>query len=269
MKLVLASLSMLLFLAACNSTPTKTVAVDIPLPQTLDEAVNSPYRSNDFKLRDRYRHPLETLTFFGIKPNMTVVEVMPGNGWYMQILAPYLAKNGRYIAANYKNAHGFQEADAWLKTYPGIAAQVTHTNFNPPDIAHVAPDGTADMVLTFRNVHNWMSKHGEKEAFASFFKALKPGGILGVVEHRANPKKHANSDTGYVKESQIVKLATKAGFKLVDKSEINANPLDTKDYPGGVWTLPPTNKHAPEENAKYLAIGESDRMTLKFVKPLK
>jgi len=266
MKMVVASA--LIFLAACNSAPSNPVAkTEVPLPQTLEEAVNSEFRTTDFKLRDQYRHPLDTLSFFGLKPDMTVVEITPGNGWYLQILAPLLAKNGHYIAASAKNAHGNEDMTAWLKKYPEVAATVTHSNFNPPDSAHIAPDGTADMVLTFRNVHNWMSKRGEKEAFVAFFKALKPGGILGLVEHRADPHKKSNSDSGYVKESEVIKLATKAGFKLVNKSEINANPNDTKDYPEGVWTLPPVNKHPASENAKYLAIGESDRMTLKFVKP--
>jgi predicted methyltransferase len=266
MKMAFASL--LLFLAACaTSSPPKTVAADIPTPQTLDEAANSEYRTTDNKLRDRYRHPVDTLNFFGLKPGMTVVEITPGSGWYQQIIAPLLAKNGHYIEATTKSAHGHEDVDAWMKAHPDIAATIAHTNFNPPDAAHIAPDGTVDMVVTFRNVHNWMSKKGEKAAFDAFFKALKPGGILGLEEHRADPKKKSNSDSGYVKESEVIKLATKAGFKLVAKSEINANPNDTKDYKEGVWTLPPVNKHPAEENAKYLAIGESDRMTLKFVKP--
>jgi predicted methyltransferase len=266
MKFVFASL--LIFLAACAAAPSvKTAAPDLPAPQTLEDAVNSDFRTPDNKLRDQYRHPLETLNFFGLKPNMTVVEIMPGAGWYTQILAPYLMKQGHYIAAMPKINHGGQDFDAWMKGHPEVAASVVRTSFNPPDSTHIAPDGSADMVLTFRNVHNWMSKHGEKAAFEAFFKALKPGGILGVVEHRAHPKKKTDSDTGYVKESVVIRLATKAGFKLAAKSEINANPNDTKNYPNGVWTLPPTNKHPAEDNAKYLAIGESDRMTLKFVKP--
>lgn len=271
MKIILAST--LILLAACSLQPTKQStlnASDTSLPQTLEDAVNSTtYRTSENKLRDQYRHPLATLKFFGIKPDMTVVEVWPGGGWYTQILAPYLAQNGHYIEASFKNTHGHQGVEKWLSEHPNIAATVSHTNFNPPDEANVAPAGTADMVLTFRNVHNWMNKKGEKEAFAGFFKALKPGGILGVVEHRANPHKKSNSDSGYVKEKEIMKLAKRAGFKFVAKSEINANPKDTKDYPNGVWTLPPTNKHDPADNAKYLAIGESDRMTMKFIKPLK
>lgn len=198
---------------------------------------------------------------------MTVVEITPGNGWYMQILAPYLAQNGHYIAAYNKGAHGSEDMLGWMKLHPNIATNIMQNKFNPPDENHVAADGSADMVLTFRNVHNWMSKHGEQAAFNGFFRALKSGGILGVVEHRANPKGKASSDTGYLKEHQVIHLAEKAGFKLVARSEINANPKDTKDYPKGVWMLPPNNRHDPKDNDKFSAIGESDRMTLKFIKP--
>lgn len=268
MKMIFASA--LVFLAACSSSPSKPNAtVNQALPQTLEEAINSELRTPENKIRDQYRHPLQTLQFFGLKPDMTVVEIWPGAGWYTEILAPYLAKNGHYIASAPKNGHGNEDLAKWLKGHPAIAATITHTNFNPPDSAHIAPDGTVDMVLTFRNLHNWMAKKGEKEAFAAFFKALKPGGVLGFVEHRANPHGKSNSDTGYVKEKEVIKLAKKAGFELAAKSEINANPKDTKDYPNGVWTLPPVNKHDAADNAKYLAIGESDRMTLKFVKPMK
>lgn len=268
MKMIIASA--LVFLAACSSSPSKPNATaDQALPQTLEAAVNSDLRTPENKIRDQYRHPQQTLEFFGLKPNMTVVEIWPGGGWYTEILAPYLAKSGHYIASAPNKGHGSEELAKWMAAHPGIAATVTHSKFDPPDSAHIAPDGTVDMVLTFRNLHNWMSKKGEKEAFAAFFKALKPGGILGFVEHRADPKKKSNSDSGYVKEKEVIKLAKKAGFQLVAKSEINANPKDTKDYPEGVWTLPPVNRHEAADNAKYLAIGESDRMTLKFMKPMK
>lgn len=268
MKMVLAST--LLLLVACSSSPSKpNVSDDAALPQTLEDAVNSELRTPENKLRDQYRHPLQTLQFFGLKRDMTVVEIWPGGGWYTEILAPFLMKNGHYIASGPTKAHGAEELSKWMKAHPSIAASITHTKFDPPDSAHIAPDASVDMVLTFRNLHNWMSKKGEKEAFAAFYKALKPGGVLGFVEHRANPKKKSNSDSGYVKEKEVIRLAKQAGFELAAKSEINANPKDTKDYANGVWTLPPVNRHEASENAKYIAIGESDRMTLKFIKPLK
>jgi predicted methyltransferase len=233
------ALSTLTFIG-CASTPKTSPPPPAtpPAPQTIEEAVANPARKPENVARDKYRHPVETLHFFGLQPDMTVVEINPGGGWYTEILQPLVSTKGKYLSS----------------------ADITKD---------VAPDASADMVLTFRNVHNWMMKDNAQKAFNSFYKALKPGGVLGVVEHRANAKgKHdTTGDTGYVREADVIKFAKKAGFQLVAKSEINANPKDTKNYPEGVWTLPPTLRLENKDRDKYLAIGESDRMTMKFVKP--
>ena len=251
--------------AAATPAPKK-------LPTTIEEAVASEYRTPENRQRDGARHPVETLTFFGLKPEMTVVEISPGMGWYSQILAPLLAEKGKYYAAQPAGDGEYlvkmrENYTAWLKANPELESKVVVTSLNPGK-EPIAPDGTADMVVTFRNVHNWISNGVEAAAFKSFHKALKPGGILGVVEHRENPKKKRDpkAKNGYVLEKDVIRMAEKAGFKLVEKSEVNANPRDTKDHPEGVWTLPPTYRLGDKDREKYAAIGESDRMTLKFVK---
>jgi predicted methyltransferase len=245
------------------------------LPKTIEEAVASPFRSPQNMQRDNFRHPVETLKFLGLKPNMTVVEIWPGAGWYAEILAPYLSNQGQYVAAIVppeKNEYfkkAYDSLNGWAQSHPNV--KVTYSSFNPPDLANFVKPESADMVLTFRNVHNWTGNDLADQAFAAFYSALKPGGILGVVEHRQNEKSKTNDKgkSGYVKESEVIRLATKAGFKLDAKSEVNANPKDTKDYAQGVWTLPPTLALKDQDRAKYLDIGESDRMTLRFIKPKK
>jgi predicted methyltransferase len=265
---------LLVSLAFAFGCASKPVAVEPTLPvfpSTLEEALNSTYRSAANKERDKYRHPEETLKFFGLTPQMTVIEIAPGAGWYAQILAPYLAPQGQYVAAAVPTSvyAGGQKFLDWVDANPELKAKIKIVDFAPPSMVNLGADNSADMVLTFRNVHNWMSNKGEKAAFKAFFKVLKKGGTLGVVEHRANPKakKDASAKSGYVPEADVIKMAKAAGFKLVEKSEINANPKDTKDYAKGVWTLPPTFALGEQDKAKYLEIGESDRMTLKFVKP--
>ncbi len=243
----------------------------------LQKAVAGAHRSAENSARDKYRHPVETLSFFGIRPDMTVVEISPGGGgWYTEILAPFLRAQGKLIAANYDassdveyyrvNAAKYLDK---LKARPDLYDRVDVIEFAPPKKSELAPAGSVDMVVTFRNVHNWIEAGNEQQVFAAMFKALKPGGILGLVEHRGKPgmvgKEWAMK--GYVAEAETVRLAAQAGFKLVERSEINANPKDTKDYPKGVWTLPPTLEEGDKDREKYLSIGESDRMTLKFVKP--
>jgi predicted methyltransferase len=245
------------------------------LPKTIEEAVKSPFRDPANMQRDMYRHPVETLKFLGLKPNMTVVEIWPGAGWYAEILAPYLSNQGQYVAAIVppeKNEYfkkAYDKLNGWAQNHPNV--KVTYASFTPPDITNFVKPGSADMVLTFRNVHNWTGNDSAEKAFAAMFEALKPGGILGVVEHRQNEKSNVNDKgkSGYVKESEVIRLATKAGFKLEEKSEVNANPKDTRNYAQGVWTLPPTLALKDQDRAKYLAIGESDRMTLRFIKPKK
>lgn len=272
----------LALLIGCKSGPVVDDTSGIPqvatvakMPTTVEEAVASDYRSTENRPRDVYRHPLETLNFFGLKPEMSVVEISPGAGWYLEILAPYLSGKGQYTAALPPSNNDYMaklndKILSWVKAHPELEGKIKTSIFNPPsEMELVTPTGSADMVLTFRNVHNWMSKGNEQAAFNGFFKALKPGGILGVVEHRADPKAKADplAKSGYVSEADIIRFAKKAGFKLDAKSEINANPKDSKDHPEGVWTLPPSYRLGDKDREKYAAVGESDRMTLRFVKP--
>ena len=231
--------------------------------EALGKAVAASHRSPNFVERDKYRKPQQELEFFGIKPNMTVVEVSPGAGYWTEILAPYLKDKGTYYTVV-----GARGADAWKKKLdanPELYGNVKITQSG----GDIAPEGSADMVLTFRNVHNWMAAGTADQMFASFYKALKPGGILGVEEHRASDKtpQDPKAANGYVRQDYTVQLAEKAGFKLVGSSEILANPKDTKDWPKGVWTLPPTLTLGEQDRAKYLAIGEADNFVLKFQKP--
>jgi predicted methyltransferase len=233
---------------------------------TLTAILAGAHRPDSEKTRDQYRHPLETLTWFGIKDDMTVVEIWPGGGWYTAILAPFLKERGTYYAAVSENAQPFKDK---LAANPDLYSKVIVTELAPPQKTDIAPAGSADMVLTFRNVHNWMNRGYAEDVFKAMYRALKPGGVLGVVEHRGNPAvpQDRQAASGYVTEEHTIKLAEAAGFQLVGRSEINANPKDTKDHPQGVWTLPPVLRMKDVDREKYLAIGESDRMTLKFVKP--
>jgi len=247
---------------------TPVAAVD---QNALRMATVAPTRTAANIARDAYRHPVETLSFFGIEPDDTVVEIWPGGGWYTEILAPYLAQGGgTYVAA--ASERGLTGVRTLVAAQPAAYASVRTANF--PILAAggtaVAP-GSADVVLTFRNVHNWMmgKEPFEAQAFAQMYAMLKPGGTLGVVEHRLPESADAARQlkSGYVKLSTVRRLAEAAGFRLVGESEVNANPRDTADYPEGVWTLPPTYRLGDKDRARYAAIGESDRMTLKFVKP--
>ena len=243
----------------------------------LDEVIDAPHRSEENRARDRFRHPKETLLFFGLRENMTVVEISPATGWYTEILAPILKRQGKFLASPPALAADTPEPmkrrDAAYKAMVAADAKLyggtTITNFDLQKPVF-GTAGNADMVLTFRNVHNW-AKAGTADAmFQAFHTALKTGGVLGVVEHRARPGTsfQRQIDSGYMTEAYVIETATRAGFKLVASSDINYNPKDTTDHPGGVWNLPPNLRGVAEKDkAKYLAIGESDRMTLKFVKP--
>ncbi len=226
--------------------------------------------------RDRYRHPVETLAFFGVEPNDTVVEIWPGGGWYTEILAPYLAAGGGQLLL--ATMDGQLGGIAKLQqAHPALYGKVRTAVFPTFDAtASRVPDGTADVVLTFRNVHNWRMgyRRDDKqdyspEAFRQMYAMLKPGGVLGIVDHRLPEGASAERErtSGYIKVSTVRSLAEQAGFRLAASSEINANPKDTADWPDGVWTLPPSLRLKDQDREKYLAIGESDRMTLKFVKP--
>ncbi len=254
---------------AVPATATSMLAAE---PGSIAAAVAGPQRSPGTRVRDAYRHPVETLTFFGLKPAMTIVEIWPSGGWYTEILAPYLKAKGTYYAAHNDPAAGPGAAKSVAKFQAKLAgdpayAKVKLTAFGKGAYA-IAPAGSADMVLTFRNVHNWYIGGFAPAAFKAFYAALKPGGVLGIEEHRLpeNRPDAMQDSSGYMKTSTVIKLAQDAGFKLVAQSEINANPKDTADYPQGVWTLPPNFAEGDATKPKYAAIGESDRMTLKFVK---
>ncbi len=240
----------------------------------LKEVIAGDHRSEKNKARDRYRHPLETLTFFGIRPDMTVVEIYPGRGWYTEILAPYLKGSGTLYTAEHPGDPSYEALQRSLDAFdqkiedaPELYGEVKRTKLTKE--GHIAPPESADLVVTFRNVHSLMGSGTEQEAFAAMFKALKPGGVLGVVQHRGDPnvKQDPKAGLGYVNEDYVIELAEKAGFDLAEKAEINGNPKDTKDHPKNVWTLPPSLRLGDEDREKYVAIGESDRMTLRFVKP--
>ncbi|WP_426416647.1 class I SAM-dependent methyltransferase [Aestuariirhabdus sp. LZHN29] len=242
----------------------------------LKEAIASEQRTEKNAARDKYRHPYEVLSFFGITADMRVVEIWPASGWWTEILAPYLAKDGKYYAAYfpdndflpfYKPAR--KRFSKKLEGSPELYSEVELTTFFPPGQDEIAPAGSVDAVLTFRNVHNWIRFQFEQQAFNQFYTALKPGGVLGVVEHRAKPgiTVEQMDKTGYVTVEYTKQLAQKAGFVFEGSSEVNANPADTKDHPKGVWTLPPTNALKDTDKEKYQAIGESDRYVLKFRKP--
>lgn len=244
----------------------------------LDAAIAGQWRTPEFVARDRYRNPKQTLAFFGIQPHMTVIEITPGGGWYAEILAPYLAKSGSYIGAVVDPASADTERtrDYYANANAGLREKLERGGeaFGEPRLVEfslaepvLGEPGSAQAVLTFRNVHNWMYNGHAEGMFQAFHEVLAPGGILGVVEHRADADVAADDRSGYVSEAQVIALATAAGFELEDRSEINANPADTKDHPNGVWTLPPTNRHDEADREKYQAIGESDRMTLRFRKP--
>jgi len=258
---------------AAQNGAAQTAATSASVSAALDAAIAGAHRSPENRGRDAHRHPKETLTFFGLQPGMTVVEITPGSGWYTEILAPVLKAQGRLIAAHGDPNGGTYSRRALggfllkLASNPEVYEKVEVATFNPAKgILDVAP-GSADMVLTFRNVHNWVGAGTAETAFKLFFAALKPGGVLGVVDHRWPEDRESNPASGYLKESEVIRLAESAGFKLAAKSEINANPKDTRDYPQGVWTLPPTFREGNVNRGRYAAIGESDRMTLKFVKP--
>lgn len=261
--------SLILAASAILATPP-AASQQLPEQQAspLDSALGAPTRTPANVARDKYRHPKETLSFFGVSPAQSVVELWPGGGWYTEILAPYLAGSGALtvVPPAGRNDERIRTKIASDPAY-GKVQVTTFTAGQPTSIA----DGSADVVLTFRNVHSWLGGDAPiaDQVFAEAFRMLKPGGTLGVVEHRLpeSADEALQMSSGYVKVSTVQTLAEKAGFRLVASSEINANPKDTKDHPEGVWTLPPTLELGDKDREKYLAIGESDRMTLKFVKP--
>ena len=268
-------------LIACAALTSSVMAAPQVTPDNsgvdaaLTQAIKGSWRDPANAARDQYRHPREALEFFGLKPDMTVVQLWPGgNGWYTEILAPVLRDHGQLIDAavppkGYGESDGTVRYLAKLKADPAIYGKVKVVDFAPPTNMDLGAEGSADMVLTFRNAHNWEGDHQLLAVFQSAFKVLKHGGVLGLTDHRAAAGKTVAETfhSGYMPSDYIIQVAEKAGFRLAGQSEVNANPKDTKDYPKGVWTLPPTYTLGDKDKAKYAAIGESDRMTLKFVKP--
>lgn len=251
---------------------TALTAKPMAANKQLATAVAAAHRSADNRARDQYRNPAQTLAFFGVKPTDKVVELWPGGGWYTEILAPYLAKKGQLTVAS-PVGRGSEGIAKKLDANPEIYGKVMRANFPAAEGAKIVAPGSVDVVLTFRNVHNWRfgGVDAAQGAFNQAYAMLKPGGTLGVVEHRLSEDMDSAKEekSGYMKTSSVKAFAEKAGFKFVAGSEVNANPKDTKDYPKGVWTLPPRFAEGDVDRAKYAAIGESDRMTLKFVKPKK
>lgn len=261
--------------AAPPAEPAAPGAVEVAAP-SLADILAGDHRSDANRARDIYRHPVATLEFFGLQPDMTVVEIWPSGGWYTEVIAPYMNEQGTYIAAHWdpederefvrNGVQGFTEK---LAARPDVYGNAQMGVLMPPEQWDFAPAGSVDMIVTFRSIHNWMPRGYAEDMFVQFYKALKPGGVLGVVEHRGNPdvEQDPKAASGYVNEAYAIQLAEAAGFELAGQSEVNANPADTKDYDTGVWTLPPTLRKKDEDRDKYVAIGESDRFTLKFVKP--
>jgi predicted methyltransferase len=246
---------------------------------TLDSAVANTARSAKFIARDKARHPLEELTFFGVTPESTVVEIWPGGGYWTEILAPLLHDHGGYYVA-LQGKGGSEAADTEADQLNALfrskteADKTTYGKVTPTVFGvgqgDIAPPGSADFVLTFRNLHNWLEQGFAPEAFATFYRALKPGGVLGIEDHRGqrDTAQDPKAEDGYVRQDYAIALAEKAGFKFEGSSEIDANPKDTANWPKGVWTLPPTFRLGDQDRAKYEAIGEADNFVLKFRKPI-
>ena len=262
--------------AAAASTAADAGAVSAAPGPELQAAIAAPHRTPKLVERDAVRHPAEELAFLGLQPGMTVVEVSPGGGYWTEILAPYLRAKGTYYVAVPPQgdaeapAPGKDRFRARLAANPAVYDRIRLTELGK-DHYMVAPDGSADLVVTFRNLHNWMGAGYAEQALQGFYRALKPGGILGIEDHRGRPDlpQDPAADNGYVREDVAIALAKKAGFELVARSELLANPRDTKDWPKGVWTLPPTLAMGAQDRAKYVAIGEADNFLLRFRKPVR
>jgi predicted methyltransferase len=265
-------LALIVLALACVSGIASAATPAATDPQ-LTMMVASSDRTASFKARDAARHPAEELTFFGLKPNMTVVELWPGSGYWTEILGPYLAASGKYYVAqpapgNKDEDEGVAKWRARMAGHKDRVGKITETTLGK-DHFEIAPANSADLVVTFRNLHNWVNDGYADAALAACFRALKPGGILGVEDHRGRTDRPQDpkAESGYLRQDYAVALAKKAGFELVGSSEMNANPKDTKDWPDGVWTLPPTLSQGDKDRDRYMAIGEADNFVLKFRKP--
>lgn len=284
--LPLASVSLFALITACANDVPKT---KVPAPSTGEDLGKAPegtdakiewalaghHRSEKNKARDRYRHPKETLAFFGVKEDSSVLELWPGGGWYTEVLAPLLHDNGKLVVTNFDEANApvpifkrfAKEYREKLAASPAIYNKVHIVTVNPPATLDLGAPGSMDVVLTFRNLHNWVDAGYVDQVLGAAFKVLKPGGFLGIEDHRASEGANPKAENGYLPESFVKAACEKVGFVLDAKSDINANPADTKDYPEGVWTLPPSLRLGEKDRAKYERIGESDRLTMRFRKP--
>lgn len=278
-----AGLAAAMVATACVSTPPPpkapgVVHTDAATLKAIDTALAGAHRAPANRARDPFRHPKETLDFFGLRSDMAVMEVWPGGGgWWTEILAPVLREKGKYYAAHWDPESTSKYVQDNLAAYraklaanPELYDRVVITALQTPAKSAPVPPGSLDMVLTFRNLHNWMARDQALAMLQAMYTSLKPGGILGLKDHRANPDLpfDPKGTSGYVSEKYAIDLAQQAGFELVGTSEVNANPKDTRDYEQGVWTLPPSLRLGDKDREKYVAIGESDRMTLRFRKPL-
>jgi len=268
------------FLSTTIALLASTVALAGPdsFSERVATDMQGEHRSAQSKARNQYRHPLETLEFFGIGEGMTVMEIWPGGGWYTEILAPAMRDHGNFIIATWdpevegQAAYRYELPEKMAQTFtdnPAIYDQVVTDVFSPPSSGTLSEAESIDVIVTFRNTHGWVNDGIAQDIFKEFARVLKPGGTLGVVQHRADDGTDpaVTAKTGYVSEQAVKELASNAGLVFSDSSEVNANPKDTKDYAKGVWTLPPSLRLGDEDKEKYLAIGESDRMTLRFKKP--
>ena len=272
-----AALAMLSLLCAGGVQAQARDALPPKATAALATAVDGAQRSPANRARDGARHPLETLAFFGIRPTSTVIEIAPGGGWYTEILAPYLHDHGHLYAAHepadgspgqQRSRNAFRDK---IARDPKVYGRVVLGTMPTSAFTDIRPPGGADAVLTFRNIHNWIEDGHFDESLRAFYDVLKPGGVLGVEEHRAPAGTSLARviASGYVPQDFVIERARAAGFEFAGSSEVNANPRDTKDHANGVWSLPPTLRGGEVDRAKYQAIGESDRMTLRFVKPLR
>ena len=283
---------LLVSLAACGASPASPAETGTTTDLSVDSsddasppfdvatgdvtaALAGDHRTDADRTRDVHRHPAETLAFFGFDPAMTVVEIWPGGGWYTKVLAPALRDHGTLIAAtldpgdtSFRGRFG-REFRGALEEHPEVYDQVQPRVLFPTDFMTDVEDGSVDLVLSFRSAHNWIrwEGHTPEPYFAAIARVLRPGGTFGIVQHRApEGLEHGEDGTvGYLTEALIIRLAEEAGLRLDERSEMNANPRDTHDHPEGVWSLPPVLRGGPDE--ALMAIGESDRMTLRFVKP--
>ena len=278
-----------MFGIVCLLLSMSLAASDLSIEARIEQGMLGDHRSQSNRDRNRYRHPVGTLSFLGLEDGMTVMEIWPGGGWYTEILAPVMRHHGQYIVAAYdvdvpeQPAYRYRLQTALLEKFseaPEIYDQVAVVAFSPPQSASLGADESVDMVLTFRNTHGWISDGLAEMVFAEFGRVLKPGGILGIVQHRApaNADPKVSAENGYVSEQAVIELARTAGLYLEARSEVNANPLDSKDHAEGVWSLPPgfamcgdieAEAEIADCREKYQALGESDRMTLRFRKPLR